>query len=184
MRRKKKGKRPSHRTYIGPDSDEIDKGKDKIPVEVRYSNIDNKVTFSGPLATHMKLVTKQSDIGCNISLTNAKDAKPGRSLIFVHPQPDPRPSVNLTPSANLATQDNFVEEIVAFVCQAPDYFESDGVSVPEFHLAEKLGYTGFNAVYQNFVPEVKTSKRVTLNKKNKKKLAEGLNRTQSTHERC
>ena len=106
-------------------------------------------------------------------MRNARDEKPERSLIFIYPEPDPRPPVNLTPSANLATQDNFADEFVAYICQAPDFFESDGVSVPELHLAEKLGYTGFNAAQDNFVPGVKFGKRVTLKRKTKKKLAEG-----------
>ena len=46
--------RKNHRTYIGPDSDTVDRGSDKIPVEVRYNNNDNRVTFSGPIAFYKK----------------------------------------------------------------------------------------------------------------------------------
>ena len=114
-----------------------------------------------------------ADIGSNVQLKNARDEKPDRTIVLIHPEPDSRELVKLTPRANLAIeQDDFAEDFVAYICQAADFFESDGFSVPEFHLAEKLGYTGFTAAQDNFIPEVKLGNRVTLNRKTKKKLAE------------
>ena len=91
------------------------------------------------------LLSKHADIKGILQLRNSKDEKPDRTLIFIHPPIQPRPQVNLKSKiagnkiANLATEEHSPEELVAFFCQAPDFFEIDDISVPEYHLAEKLG---------------------------------------------
>ena len=69
-----RGKHKNHRTYVGPDSQARDRGDDKIPVEVKYNNQDNKVTYSGVISHYQKttfaryygrewiLVSKHADI--------------------------------------------------------------------------------------------------------------------------
>jgi hypothetical protein len=178
-----RGKYKSHRTYIGPDSTSKESnlsiankpdhekvgyhrtGEDKIAVEVRYNNQDNKVTYHGAMSNYQKttfaryvgkewiLVSRHDDIKANIALKDRRDQKPERTLIFIHPPMEPAPPASQGPTgwgsvgvANIAIQEH---PPVAFICQSPEFFEADDISVPEYHLAEKLGYTGFKAAQGN-----------------------------------
>ena len=110
-----RGKYKSHRTYIGPDSETKESdlsiankpdhekvgyhrtGEDKIAVEVRYNNQDNKVTYHGAMSHYKKttfvkypgkewiLVSRHQDIKSIEQLKDKKGEKPERTLVFVHP---------------------------------------------------------------------------------------------------
>ena len=84
-----------------------------IPVEIRYSNENTKVTFSGQIASYYKttcckypgkdwvVAEHHADVKKITNLANKKNQKPERTLIFIHPPLD------IQGAANLAIQGSF-----------------------------------------------------------------------------
>ena len=92
-----KGKTRNHRTYIGPGAD--GSSDDKIAVEVRYNNINKKVSYSHQWKDYVKTtfvqypgeswICKEVDTAIGDVRDVSEDGKrPERCAIFIQPQAD------------------------------------------------------------------------------------------------